>query len=1355
MTMPPLAVSRLAHFWRMPVYAMLAVFGVFTTVNAADDYTAWSYSTTINVNTTVFGANVGGNVIKFPVLVRLNPGNFTAFAQTLAGGADIRFSKTDGTHIPYQIERWVDNTGNIDTAAIWVKLDTVYGNSSTHSFIMYWGKSGAIDSSSGSSVFETTNGFVAVYHLNSASGNTNDATVNALTGSALNSPTYSQAGQIGFANGFNGGTAYFGCGTNSKFQMDGSDKVTVSAWVNRSGAATAGDEDGIAGKWAYNAGNYREYCLINKNTTNHFQFHVSSDGTNETALAATTTTSNGTWYYVTGMMDASNMYIFVNGAQENSAAKTAIYGSTNANFRIGLMDDNGSTIRQFWNGKIDEVRVENTNRSANWIKLCYQNQQANQTLISWTNSSDMTWDNSASSGIQTGGGTWGSNNYWTLTAGAGTSLSAWPGAGTSANFAGADGHYTITISTSQYADSLTFANDGYVLSGGTNLILANKLIGAVFGFSPPYATGYDSANAFDGNTSTYCDDAATGNGVTGIDLGSGNTAMVSRIRYWPRTSWESRMTGGIFAGSNDGTNYTTLYTVPSTPTSGAWTTANITNRTAWRYLRYQGPANSYTNVSEIEFYGSAGIYVASGKYDTISTVIDSTSGIFKYGAGYLTLSANNVFNGVVGIYDGKIQAVYLANGGSNSGIGSASNAASNLILNGGILRYIGGTVSCDHLFTLGTGTATGMYASGSGALTMSNTGSIAFSGSGARSFELGGAYTGANNIFAPILGDGTGGATSLTKTGACTWVLTGANTYTGNTIIATSGGTLQIGNSGTTGSIAGNIYDTSALVFARSNSYTFSGVIAGTGTVTQNGAGTLTLSGANSYSGVTTISAGTLSVSSLANGGSNCNIGSAANSASNLVINSGTLTYTGGAVSCNRLFTVGTSGATIDASGTGALTLSNAGSIVYSGSTTHLVTLSGSYAGSGNTFTPIIGNDGASAVSVTKSGTGIWILPAVNTYTGATTVSVGTLWVTGSTASGSSVSVSSGATLGGTGTIGGAVSVSGTLSPGTTGIGMITVNGNLTFAGGSTYNVLASGTTAGTGYDQTVAGAGTTVTLGSANLSFAFGYTPTVGHSYTIIDNQGSNPISGTFSGLSEGASSLVSYAGTIYNCTITYVGGTGSNDVVVTVASVAGAATDDYTQWHYSKNIYIDTKEGGANIAADQLKFPLLVRLTSSNFDFSQAMTTGADVRFSKSNGDHLQYQIERWDNANSLAELWVRIDTVRGFNNTQYFTMYWGKNSAVDSSSGGAVFDTAKGFRGVWHLNTSGAGPRPDATLMNGSAKSKGAAFTSGGAIAGCDTFVPASSQYDSVASGINLSGKSFTVMAWFKLDNSIPTF
>ena len=94
--------------------------------------------------------------------------------------------------------------------------------------------------------------------------------------------------------------------------------------------------------------------------------------------------------------------------------------------------------------------------------------------------------------------------------------------------------------------------------------------------------------------------------------------------------------------------------------------------------------------------------------------------------------------------------------------------------------------------------------------------------------------TGGNNTsttFSGVIQDGAG-VTGLTKVGTGTFTLTGANTYTGGTTI--SAGTLQIG-SGATGSIVGDIVDNAALVFNRTGTLTYGGVISGTGSVAQIG----------------------------------------------------------------------------------------------------------------------------------------------------------------------------------------------------------------------------------------------------------------------------------------------------------------------------------------------------------------------------------------------------------------------------------------------------------------------------------------------------------------------------------------
>ena len=142
-----------------------------------------------------------------------------------------------------------------------------------------------------------------------------------------------------------------------------------------------------------------------------------------------------------------------------------------------------------------------------------------------------------------------------------------------------------------------------------------------------------------------------------------------------------------------------------------------------------------------------------------------------------------------------------------------------------------------------------------------------------------------------------------------------------------------------------------------------------------------------------------------------------------------------------------------------------------------------------------------------------------------------------------------------------------------------------------------------------------------------------------------------------------------------------GHSDSVRFLIAYAPAASPAFTG-----RIYINTRSSSASITSLVYGFPLLVRIDTSFFTkayFASAAPGGRDVRFKNAHGTMLPYQIERWDNASYVAEIWVKVDTIRPLNDSQYIVMSWGSGSLVDSSNGPAVFDAGSGYQGVWHMN------------------------------------------------------------------------
>jgi hypothetical protein len=197
--------------------------------------------------------------------------------------------------------------------------------------------------------------------------------------------------------------------------------------------------------------------------------------------------------------------------------------------------------------------------------------------------------------------------------------------------------------------------------------------------------------------------------------------------------------------------------------------------------------------------------------------------------------------------------------------------------------------------------------------------------------------------------------------------------------------------------------------------------------------------------------------------------------------------------------------------------------------------------------------------------------------------------------------------------------------------------------------------------------------------------------------------------------------------------------------------STVNFASWTHTSQVTLNTSASGADISSDIIDFPVLIRLNSTNFNFDQAMENGADIRFTKKNGEILPYEIELWKKDEKRAAIWVNVDTIYGGNDSQYVLMYWGNSVATSKSSNSQVFDTSSGFLAAWHLGSDVDSNITDASAYHFNGTNYGTAGAEG-IIGDAREFSPGS--YIKVPGLLTIS-PSLTLSAWINSDtiNKVP--
>ena len=397
-------------------------------------------------------------------------------------------------------------------------------------------------------------------------------------------------------------------------------------------------------------------------------------------------------------------------------------------------------------------------------------------------------------------------------------------------------------------------------------------------------------------------------------------------------------------------------------------------------------------------------------------------------------------------------------GGTNS-VGGAGGAGTVSMITGSSVTYAGGGGGGNE-YTAG-GAAAGAGGSGGGGTGGIGQNTSAKNGGTATNYGSGG---GGGGAFSAVGGAGHAGVAILR--------------YQGNTL-GNIGGTVTSGTNSATGYTlhtftSGGTFNLSALDLNSRLGSTLSGIISGSGNLTFNGPGTITLTGNNTYTGQTILTAGTTEVG---NSGTSGTLGSGI-----LELRSGTsllFNRSNDQTIQNSIFLPGTGVRTLLNNGSGTLTLGSSGSIT--GVSASPATLR--IGGSGSIILQQAIGTGE-ALNLLKTGTGnLTISSTTHNYTGTTSVDEGTLQVTGNTGTGA-ITVKNGAKLTGTGTIKGATTMESgaTLQTGNGSVSSIIFDNDLTLSGGSHYNwKITNGTgSASTDWDHLQVNGALTITATSS-----------------------------------------------------------------------------------------------------------------------------------------------------------------------------------------------------------------------------------------------------------------------------------
>lgn len=211
-------------------------------------------------------------------------------------------------------------------------------------------------------------------------------------------------------------------------------------------------------------------------------------------------------------------------------------------------------------------------------------------------------------------------------------------------------------------------------------------------------------------------------------------------------------------------------------------------------------------------------------------------------------------------------------------------------------------------------------------------------------------------------------------------------------------------------------------------------------------------------------------------------------------------------------------------------------------------------------------------------------------------------------------------------------------------------------------------------------------------------------------------------------------------------------SDVAVAARRVTELA---YTDWKHAGLVAIRLNELPGGLSGGVNGIPLLLRLDSGNFDFTQAANGGSDLRFTRDDGKPLAWHVQAWDPRAGAARIWINVDTVRADSALQKIRMYWGAPDTAKPLAGDGderVFPAAQAWVGAWHFDAKPQGTPPHfpgAGERGVRALAQGALQSADSVVAG-DSGVGVHAAHGIQGPGLHLNGTD----SWLALEDTLPT-